>query len=314
MNPSIRVIAAVLLALVLAACAGPPRLRVRLASPAGPAAGLAAEAQARAPAVPLRIAVAGVVSPKETFRSYQELIASIGRRSGRPAELIQRPTYGEINALVRSGQADLAFVCTLAYVEGQREFGMELLAAPVVRGRAEYSSYVIVPSGSPARSLEDLRGTAFAFSDPLSNTGRYAPTYELLRSGQSPETFFRRVIYTYSHDNSIRAVADRLVDGAAVDSLVYESAVERKPELGQRLRVIARIGPYPTPPVVVNPALPPDQKAALRAILLGLHEDPEGQRILAELGIDRFVPLDDRAYDSVRTVRDAVQKAEQVRQ
>lgn len=291
------------------ACAGPPRATVRLAQPAEAEVRPSAEERPRVSTPALRIAVASVLSPKETFRSYQDLVAYLGERAGQPTEFIQRSTYGEVNALIRAGQVDLAFICTLAYVEARRQFGAELLATPVIRGRAEYYSNLIVPATSTADSLLDLRGGVFAFTDPLSNSGWLAPTYQLWRLGATPDSFFRRTIYTYSHDNSIRAVADSLVDGAAVDSLVYDSTIARRPALERRFRVLERFGPFAAPPVVVNPGLPAQRKAELRALLLGMDDDPVGRRILADLEIDRFVLLEDQAYDSVREMRDALAQA-----
>ena len=60
----------------------------------------------------LRVAVAAMISPKETFIYYRELIDYIGRKAGRGIQLIQRKTYGEINALFLKGEIDLAFICT----------------------------------------------------------------------------------------------------------------------------------------------------------------------------------------------------------
>lgn len=303
-----RALALLLVASSAVACSSPSRPFVRLAQAAGSEPSPSAQGVPTGTA-PLRIAVASVLSPKETFRSYQDLIGYIGRRVGRSTEFIQRSTYGEINALLKSGSVDLAFVCTLAYVEAARDLGAELLATPVIHGRAEYFSDLIVPAGSSASSLRDLRGAVFAFTDPLSNSGWLALTYRLWGAGETPEAFFRRTIYTYSHDNSIRAVADSLVDGAAVDSLVYDSTIARDPTLGRRLRVLERLGPFAAPPVVVNPSLSPARKAELRTILLGMHEDAEGRRILEALDIDRFTALDDRAYDTIREMRDALARA-----
>jgi len=41
-----------------------------------------------------------MVSPKETFVHYRELFEYIGRKIGRPVEMIQRKTYLEINQLL----------------------------------------------------------------------------------------------------------------------------------------------------------------------------------------------------------------------
>ncbi|MHB9145126.1 MAG: substrate-binding domain-containing protein [Symbiobacteriia bacterium] len=254
----------------------------------------------------LRVAIANVYSPKATLQNYQPLLDYLGQELGRPTEMVQRNTYAEVNDLIRSGNVDLAFVCTYAYVEGQQEFGMQAIAAPVVHNEDRYYSYIIVPADSSARSMADLRGRTFAFTDPLSNTGRLAPEALLREMGETPEGFFKKTIFTYSHDRSIQAVADHLVDGAAVDSLVYDFAIRGDPKLKAATRVIYRSEPFGTPPVVVNPKLDPALKQQLTQALLNMDQDPQGKRILASLMIDAFIQPDDKSYDPVRRMAQQV--------
>lgn len=250
------------------------------------------------------MAVAPVISPRETFGShYGDLLQYISDILEMPAELVQGKTYTEINDLVRSGDVTLAFVCTNPYLQGQEDFGMELLVASEVEGQTYYYSYLIVQHDSDVDSLDDLRGRLFAFSDPLSNSGRLVPVYQLAMKGETPETFFDRYIFTYAHDNSIKAVSEGLVDGAAVDSLVYDYWVATGSEYAARTKVIERWGPYGINPVVVHPDLNADVKDRLRQLLLTMHEDPRGSRILSNLQIDRFVIPDGSIYDSVRAMR-----------
>ena len=258
--------------------------------------------------IPLRVAVAAVISPKGNVESYTPLLVYLSRRLSRPVEMVQRRTYAEVNDLIRDGQVDLAFVCTSAYVAGQREFGMQLLAAPQVQGEAVYHSYLIVPADSPAQTMADLRGKVFAFTDPMSHTGRNYPIWLLRQLGEEPETFFARTFFTYSHDDAIRAVAEGLADGAAVDSLVYEFAVERDPSLALQIKVIHRSVPFGAPPVVVGPEMRPQLRAELAELILGLDQSAEGQAILRTLGVDRFVPIDDSAYDSVRQIEQELRR------
>lgn len=248
----------------------------------------------------LRIAIAGVMSPSRTLDAYDQLLAYLGHRLDLKVTVDQRSSYAEVNDLLRTGQADLAFVCSRAYLEGKSQFGMELLLAPEVNGDRVYYSYLIVQADSPAVSLADLRGKVFAFSDPLSNSGKLVPEYQLFTMGDTPSSFFERYEYTGSHDNSVLAVAEGLVDGAAVDSLVYDYVLARNPELAERVKVIERWGPYGIPPLVVAPGLDPALKERVRDALLGMDADPEGRRALDALGIDRFIPIDDSAYDSIR--------------
>ncbi len=285
---------------LLAACNQPrhPTVRLNVDTEGNAPAPIANPDQPRK--LPLRVAIAAVVSPQTTLEAYGPLLDYLALKLDRPVQLIQRNTYAEINELVRSGGVDLAFVCGGAYVEGQREFGMEVLVAPQVRGATTYYSYLIIPRDSPAQSLADLRGRKFAFTDPLSNSGHLALQWLLDEMDETPEHFFSSTLFTYSHDNSIRAVANHLVDGAAVDSLVYDYTIARDPTFSGRTRVIGKTGPFGIPPVVVHPDLDPGLKAQLRQVLLEMADDPSGQVALDTLMIDRFVPADDSAYASIR--------------
>ncbi len=256
--------------------------------------------------IPLRVAIAAIISPQGTAESYAPLLDYLGTSLSRPIELVQRRTYAEVNNLIEQGEVDLAFVCTKAYVIGHRDFGMELLAAPQMGGETVYHSVLIVPAESPTQSMADLRGLVFAFTDPLSFTGRTYSTYLVQRLGETPATFFERTFYTYSHDDAIRAVAEGLADGAGVDSLVYEFALTREPELGQRTRIIHRSPPFGMPPVVVNPSIRPQLRAQLQEILLQMDDDPQGRAALAVAGFDRFALVEDGVYDSVRELEQQV--------
>jgi phosphonate transport system substrate-binding protein len=250
--------------------------------------------------VPLRVAVAAVISPRGTVESYQALLDYLAKKLDRPVELVQRRTYAEINDLVESGLVDMAFVCTSAYVAGHDKFGMELLAAPQVNGETVYYSVLVVPADSLAQSMADLQGKVFAFTDPISNTGRNYPTYLVQQLGSTPEQFFARTFFTYSHDDALRAVASGLADGAAVDSLVYDFAILREPELAQQTRIIHRSPPFGIPPVVVRPGLRPQLKADLQSLLIDMGNGAEGRQALQVIGVEKFVVIDDADYNSAR--------------
>ena len=248
----------------------------------------------------LRVAIAGVLSPSSTLEAYQDLLTYMGDSLGRQVTMILKPTYAEINDMLMGQRADVAFVCSLAYVKGNQDFGMELLMAPQINEEIVYYSYLIVPEVSGASNMEDLRGCSFAFTDPMSNTGHLAPSYQLSLLGETTASFFGSYYFTYSHDISIRAVADSLVDGAAVDSLVYEQMIAKEPELASKVKIIARWGPYGIPPVVINPELDSQLKRQLQELFSGMHDSDEGRDLLNNLDIDQFKVVPDDLYDSIR--------------
>ena len=290
---------AILIMLAFVGCRDAPRPnKISLTSKAGESA----ERPAKPAQAAVRIAVAPVISHRENFRFYAPMMDYLAQRLDRPVEFLQRPTYSEINDLLRYDLADLAFVCTRAYVQGQKEFGMQFLVAPQVMGKVTYHSLLIVPADSEARSLADLRGKRFAFSDPLSSSGWLYPTYLLALKGERQKTFFKSTIFTHSHDNTIRAVADGLTDGGVVHSLVYDRMVGRSPELVRRVRVIGKSPAWGNPPVVVNPRIDPSLRDSLLRLFLAMDQDPAAKQFLADLKIDRFVSLDDTYYQDVRAM------------
>ncbi len=289
---------------LLPACGSPETyVRVSLTPADLPAAGTTAPSPT---ITPIRMGVAAILSPKTTSSGYAALKAYLEQKLGAPVELVQRNSYAEINELLRTRQLDFAFICTGAFVRGEREFGMELLAVSEVAGSTVYYSYIIVPADSRAERPEDLRGRVFAFTDPLSLTGYMAPLAWLRTLGASPEQFFSRTLFTYSHDNSIRAVAEKWVDGAAVDSVVYDTLTAQDPRLAERTRIIWRSEPFGAPPVAVHPQLDAGLKERLRQVLLTMGDDPDGRAALAPLGVDRFVKGDLALYQSARAAMEMV--------
>lgn len=264
----------------------------------------ARQAEAPRPAVnSVRIAVGGMITPKEGMAYYRDFLRYLQEKIGVKVDYVDREGYAEINEMLRSGQLEAAFVCSGPYVDGHREFGLELLAAPEAYGAPVYYSYIIVPRGSAARSFADLRGKRFAFTDPLSNTGKLVPTYLLARMNETPESFFGEFVFTKAHDRSIKAVAQEVVDGAAVDSLIWEYLNATNPEFTAKTRILEKSPPYGIPPIAVPRNLPPELKQKLRDAVLNAHADPQGREILRKMRIDRFVDIDDRAYDSVREMQ-----------
>ncbi len=248
----------------------------------------------------LRVAVAAMISPKETIVYYEEILQYIGEKMGYEIQLIQRKTYSEVNELFLKRLIDIAFICSGPYATGKQKNGFEGLATPVVRGKPFYQSYLIVHKNSSYNSLEDLKGKIFAFTDPDSNTGSLVPRYWLSELNETPVSFFKRTTYTYSHDNSIMAVAKGLVDGASVDGHKWEFYNTKNPYFTLKTRVIKKSDYFGSPPLVASSALDSQLKSKIQKIVLNMHYTDEGKAILKNLLIDKFQQLQDKWYRKVQ--------------
>lgn len=249
---------------------------------------------------PLRIGVASMITPLDSVKYYQDIVDYVSRKIGVPVEMVHRRTYDEMDRMLKKAEVDAAFICSAPYVKDKREFGVELLVAPQVSGKPFYYSYIIVHKDSNVKTFDELKGKIFAFMDPKSNTGKLYPEYYLAKNGLKPEEFFKKYIYSYSHNKSIELVAKKVVDAAAVESPVYEYMKKRASPYVLQTRIIMKSPEFGMPPVVVPPGLSTYVKEKLREIFMEMHYNPEGKRILAAMLIEKFVDVPDSNYDSIR--------------
>lgn len=257
---------------------------------------------------PLRIAVASVMSSNMTITSYRDVAQYISEKMGRQVVLIQRKTYDEVNLLMSSGEADIAFMSTGGYASYRGINKVEVLVTQEFEGVDTYYVYIVTNCNDDIKrhSLFDLKGEKFGYSDPLSYSGHIAIAMRIREYGYTSDTFFSHYAYTHSHDKSLWAVKDRAVDGACVDSLVYDYAKRHNPELVKELCIIDSIGPIPSGPVVVQKNMPQKTKDALQQIFLSMHENTAVLKSMKRLLVDRFILPRTELFDGVCQVYDEI--------
>jgi phosphonate transport system substrate-binding protein len=248
----------------------------------------------------LRIAVSAISSPRETFAYYKELFNYIEIQIGKKIEMVQRKTYQEINLLVKKNEVDLAFVCSGGYVYGVADSSFNLLAVPLQNGSKKYRTYIIASKNSNIKKFEDLEGKTFAFTDSLSTSGFLYPNKRLKEMNTSYNQFFSGTTFTYAHDNSIQLVAKQMVDGAAVNSLVFDFLSSSAPERTKNVKIIEQSGFYGMPPVVISNGVSKAMRQKLLSIFLNAHNDSGSRKVLEKLKVDRYVIDSDTIYKSVR--------------
>jgi phosphonate transport system substrate-binding protein len=243
---------------------------------------------------------------------YRFLADRIGRRLGRPVELVVGRSFDQFE----QGKADLGVICGLPYVwlADRQPPPVQLLAAPVLAGdryggRPVYYSDVIVRHDSPITCLEELRGRSWAYNEAASHSGHTVTLYSLVRLGARPG-FLGPVVEAGYHRRAIRLVHAGVVDAAAIDSQVLAIELRDHPDLADGLRVIGSFGPSTIQPVVAASRLPSRLKDPVRELLVELGDDPTARPALRHGFIQGFVPVDDGAYDDIRAMLATIEAAD----
>ena len=242
---------------------------------------------------------------------YELVTEEVGRRLGIETELVVETSYESCE----KDENEVCFVCSLPYVTLERR-GLDLaipVAAPVLEGkryggRPVYYSDVIVHRDSPFGSFLDLRGASWAYNEPLSHSGYGLTRYHLVRLGET-NGFFGKVVEAGFHQEAIRMVARKEVDGSAIDSQVLAIELRDHPDLADQVRVVEALGPSTIQPVAVSKRVPEDLREAVRDVLLTMAKDPSLRERLDAGLVERFVSVDAGSYDDIRMMVDACEGA-----
>ena len=148
-------------------------------------------------------------------------------------------------------------------------------------------------------SFEDLAGARWAINEPGSWSGHHLFRASLFERGLDLG-YVGEIVESGAHSKSMRMIANNLADFATIDHGVFDYVAEREPDLMQKIRVIGRVGPSPSPPFVAHRSVPPDVRTEIKAALLGLSSDPEFRASVAPHHLTDLVAVDDQNYDPIR--------------
>lgn len=219
---------------------------------------------------------------------------------------------GTIEAM-RSKKVELAVFGPASYAAAHEVTGGNveaILAGTDKFGNLGYYSVVAVKADSPYKSVNDLKGKAFAFADPNSTSGYLVPSFYLRQQGFKPDTFFGKTGFSGSHENSILAVLNGTYDAAGTwwndENYSNVSRMEEKGMIPKgNIRYIWKSPRLPGDPVwTVRKDLPDQMKADIRAALLTLPKaDPAAWKDLVGETSQALKEVSHQDYEDIIKIR-----------
>ena len=236
-----------------------------------------------------KLAFSGVVLEQGNNTALNNFTQWLAKKVNYPLEPSYKDSYQGITDYLQEHKQYLAWTCGAPFVQDHQRYGQQLIAIPLFKGSPTYHSLVISKQGRVEKALLDFKGKTFAYSDDRSNSGFVVPSYALKQHGIDIHQYFRLLLHTGSHQASIDAVLNDLVDVANVDEYILVEYLKSHPEDKGKLAILERFGPFPFTPIVAGRGTPPDVVKRLQQALLSMSNDKEGKQILDKLGLDGFV-------------------------
>lgn len=249
---------------------------------------------------PLRVGILPIDQSIDVRDRFEPLRLHLSTVLEVPVELVLPDSYDELLALFHHRDVDLAWFGGFTFALANRNSG----ATPIVAGDTElqYSTVFLVSAGSPIRSVEDARGTTFAFGSRLSTSGHLMPRYHLLSKGIVPETDFQQVRYSGRHDTTAIWVRDHLADVGVLSGRILRRMIADGRLDPQSIRVLEQTVPYPDYVWSIQPCFGRTAIRQIRDAFLQLSlSKPEHVRILELLDVDRYLPTDVEDFSEIQT-------------
>ena len=199
--------------------------------------------------------------------------------------------YGNLIENFQQHHLDGAFFGSFTGALAIQKLGIIPIARPVnLNGKSTYSGMIFVRKDSGIKTVADMRGKRFAFVERATSAGYIFPLAYLADHGVKNVTdFMGEVYFTGSHDAAMYAVLQGKAGvGAAKDS-VYEWVASRDPAINRDLQVLAQSEEFPSNGFGLRKDMDPVIVAKLKTILLHLHENPQGLKVLETLRARRFI-------------------------
>jgi phosphonate transport system substrate-binding protein len=234
---------------------------------------------------------------------YDHIGKLLGEKLGCEVKVFVTTNYNAEIEAMRVGKLEIGEFGPLGYVLAHQIAKAEAVAAFGNKdGKPDsYWASLVTWSGSGIKTVAEIRGHSFAFSDPASTSGHLFPAYGLRKAGIDPDKDIK-AIYAGSHTSSFEALYNHKVDAGELNSEQLQSATQRGHYKDGDVVFLWKSDPIPTDPITVRGDLPASFKARVTQVLqtLDLSTLPEADRKIMGLGGMRFVPQTDGAYDGIR--------------
>ncbi len=226
-----------------------------------------------------------------------------------PVEIMEGADYAVGIEAMKNKKLDVLLVSPMSYFQAKQRVEIDPLVTTSSPGSEAYRTvFITKKDNDKINSLEDLKGTNFAFVDPASSSGYLYPKYELVTKLkleqaklEEPDYFFKTVAYSGKHDSSVMGVSKGDYDAAAVAGQVLQTMDDAGLVKKDDLKIIDETQEIPNAAYVIRSELPEELKKKIKDFYLN-YDDKEYFKAFYKDDTVRFVEAKDDDYEGVKDI------------
>jgi phosphonate transport system substrate-binding protein len=231
-------------------------------------------------------------------RRYEPLADYLSKKTGVRVKLMVLTYRGNVIDNFQSLKLDGAFFGSFSYLLAHAKLGVVALARPEGSdGTSSYHGVLFVRKDSGIRTVRQMKGKRLALVARATTAGYLFPLIFLRRAGvRNPETFFKEIYHTGTHEGTIDDVLDRKADVGVSKNTVYDRFAAENPRIGRDLVILGTSDDVPENALALRRNIEDSVKRKLVDALIAMHADPEGEKVLTAFGARRFIGTTDADF------------------
>lgn len=212
------------------------------------------------------IAYAPNESTTESADARKGLAEDLGEVLGMEVEEIQASDYNAIIEALRTGNADMAYMGSMAVALASERANVEPIVMKAPNGNKEeaiYHSVLITRADNDEiNSIKDIKGKTMAFVDPDSTSGNLVPTSDIMEAFPEENLdsdklhtngeFFEAVSFSGKHQAGLQAVIKGDVDVVPISDQILASEIANGNAKESDIKIIHSSAAIPAEAMVIG--------------------------------------------------------------
>lgn len=248
----------------------------------------------------------GLLPEQDIFvqkKRYTPIAEYLAKKTGVNIELKILRRYGNIVENFKNENLDGAFFGSFTGALAIKALDVEPLARPEYpNGVSTYQGIIFTHKNSGIKNIADMKGKIFVFVDKATTAGWLLPMHFFHQHGVTDyQAWFGETYFAGTHEDAIHDVLNGKADVGAAKDLIFHQLARGDSRIKDELEILEVSPKVPSNTLSLRKDIPGPFKAKVKELLLTMHKNPEGLKVLAEFGAVRFLETGKADYHTVFT-------------
>lgn len=237
---------------------------------------------------PIQLFFTPSVDSDTITKNSKDLVKFLEKETGLFFEVAVPASYIAVVEAFGSQRADIAVMNSFGYLMAHEKYGAEAKLKVVRYGKDYYRGQILARADSGIKSVEDLAGKKFAYTDASSTSGYMFPKKLMKEASVKPGN----TVFAIKHDNVVTMIYQGQVDAGATyyddpkDGKIMDArarVLTQFPDVADKVKIIKVTDKIPNDPFVFRKGLSDEITKKFISGLKKFIADEEGVKKLKEI-------------------------------